>query len=54
MPMKVVKRNGKFRVVEPSGKIAKNAKGTAVDGGGFASRASAVKQVQAININKHK
>lgn len=53
MPVKVVKRGGKFRVVEAAtGKIAKNKAGTAVDGGGFSSKDKAVGQVGAINSSK--
>ncbi len=51
MPVKVVKRGEKFRVVEPSGQIAKNNAGTAVDGGGFGSKEAAARQARAINAN---
>lgn len=52
MPVKVVKRGEKFRVVEAaSGKIAKNSAGTAVDGGGSSSKARASAQARAINAN---
>lgn len=45
------KVGGKYRVVESrTGKIAKNAAGTAADGGGHRSHAAAVSQVQAINL----
>jgi len=50
MPVHVMKAGGKWRVVEPSEKIAKNASGTAADGGGHANRAAAVAQVHAINL----
>lgn len=44
---------GKYRVVEAeTGKIAKNASGTAVDGGGYTTEAEAKRQVRAINANK--
>ena len=50
MPAKVAKKNGKFRVVEPSGRLVRSKKGAKpVDGGGFSSRISAQKQVNAIN-----
>lgn len=52
MPARVAKRGQKFRVVEEDGKIVKNDAGTAVDGGGHASRARALRQVRAINIPK--
>ncbi len=52
MPVKVVKRGGKFRVVESdTGRIAKNKKGTAV-GKGSSSRAKAQAQASAINISQ--
>ncbi len=51
MPVRVKKVGGKFRVVEPSGKVARSAAGTPVDGGGFRSREQAVRQVQAINLS---
>ncbi len=55
MPVSVEKRGDKYRVVEKSGKIAKNAAGTAVDGGGHPSKVKAVAQVRAINSkNKEK
>ena len=49
MPVKVAKRRGKWRVVEPSGRIAKTPKGNARDGGGHKTKQSAVRQVRAIN-----
>jgi hypothetical protein len=49
MPLKVQKRNGKYRLVEPSGKIAKTGKGTARDGGGHRTRKQARQQPRAIN-----
>jgi hypothetical protein len=52
MPVKVLRRNGIFRVVEANtGRIAKNAGGTAVDGGGHSSRRMATGQVRAINAS---
>ena len=52
MPVSVSKRSGKFRIVDPSGKITKNKAGTAVDGGGHIDRQRAQKQAAAINRNK--
>jgi hypothetical protein len=49
MPAKVSKRGGKYRVVEPSGKVVRNRAGTAVDGGGHRSKAKAQAQARAIN-----
>lgn len=49
MPVKVSKRRGKFRVVEPGGKLARNKAGTTVDGGGHKSKTTAQKQCNAIN-----
>lgn len=55
MPVRVEKRDPKFRVVESVGhKIAKNSKKSAVDGGGHSTKDAAIKQSQAININLRK
>lgn len=51
MPARVVKRGSKWRVVEPNGKLVKNKKGTAVDGGGHTSKAKAQRQANAVNSN---
>lgn len=51
MPVKVAKRKGKYRLVEPSGRIAKTPKGRARDGGGHASKEKAQRQQRAINRN---
>ena len=51
MPVSVEKRGEKYRIVEPSGKVAKNRAGTPVDGGGHETRLTAVAQARA--INKH-
>lgn len=52
MPYLVKKIKDKFRVVDKNtGKIAKNASGTAVDGGGHSSEAKARKQQSALNIS---
>ena len=55
MPLTVKKRGDKYRVVEVNtGRIAKNAAGTAIDGGGKKSRAAVLKQAQAVNISQSK
>lgn len=57
MPVTVARRGGRWRVVEktPGGsKIAKNAAGTAADGGGHESREQAERQARAINRSLHK
>ena len=55
MPVKTIKIGPKFRVVESStGRIAKNKKGTAIDGGGHSTKDRAVKQVQAVNISERR
>jgi hypothetical protein len=55
MPLTVRKRGNKYRVVEKeTGHIAKNKAGTAIDGGGKPSKASAMKQAQAVNIAQSK
>jgi hypothetical protein len=51
MPVRAVKRGDKWRVVEPSGRIAKTSTGKARDGGGHSSKAKATSQVRAINSN---
>ncbi len=48
MPVHVEKRGGKFRLIEPSGRIAKTGK-SAKDGGGHASKAAASRQARAVN-----
>jgi len=50
MPVKVVKRAGKYRLVEPSGHIAKTRLGHAMDGGG--SKSKAIRARQAAHINQ--
>ena len=49
MPVKVRKVKGKFRVVEPDGRIAKGSRGHARDGGGHVDRAKALRQAGYIN-----
>lgn len=52
MPVKVIREGKRFRVVEArGGRVAKNAAGTAADGGGHASEAAAQAQARAINAN---
>jgi len=52
MPVKVVKRGAKFRVIEAdSGKLATTDKGTARDGGGHETEAKAERQARAINMH---
>jgi len=53
MPASVSLRNGKWRVVEPSGSLVTR-NGTAVDGGGHTSKEKAVAQAQAINLKVQK
>lgn len=56
MPNKVVKRGGKFRVIDANtGKVTKNSAGTAVDGGdggGHSSASKARSQAAAINTSQ--
>ncbi len=49
MPVKVMKRNGLFRVVESDGRLARSPKGRPVDGGGHDSQSQATAQARAIN-----
>lgn len=49
MPVKVVKRSSKYRLVGPSGKVEKTKKGKPIDGGGHGTRAKALRQARAIN-----
>lgn len=52
MPVKAVKRGGKYRVIEAdTGRIAKHKSGTPVDGGGHKTREKAERQSKAINRN---
>ena len=51
MPLCVGKIDDKYRVIEcKTGDIAKNAGGTALDGGGFKTHDQAQKQASAVNI----
>jgi hypothetical protein len=50
MPAKVVKRDDKYRVVEPSGRLVRR-NGSVVDSGGHDTRQSAEAQARAINAN---
>ena len=50
MPVKVMKRGEKYRVVEAStGKLVKNSAGTPADGGGHPNKVAAESQARAIN-----
>lgn len=52
MPVSVKRHGTKFRVVEgDSDVIAKNASGSAADGGGHATKAAAEAQARAINAS---
>lgn len=54
MPVRVMKMGPRYRVIESNGSIAKNKKGTAIDGGGHTTRDKAISQVQAVNISLRK
>lgn len=55
MPYTVERRNGKFRVVlAHNGDVATNSEGTALDGGGHATREEAERQARAIEWSEHK
>lgn len=54
MPMRVGKRRGMFRLLEPGGKIATNNAGTAIDGGGAKTKGPIDRQLVAINMSKRK
>ena len=55
MPVKPAKRGKKWRVVEASsGNVAKNRADTAIDGGGYATRAKALAQARAVNSRGRK
>lgn len=49
MPAKVVKRKNRYRLIEPSGRLVRNRRGTPVDGGGHGSQAKAKRQARAVN-----
>jgi hypothetical protein len=51
MPLSVKEIQGRFRLVEPSGEIAKNENENPVDGGGYSSKKKALAQLTAINMN---
>lgn len=52
MPVKVVKRGSKYRVVEAAtNKLAMTPKGNPRDGGGHGSRSEASAQARAINMH---
>ena len=59
MPVTVVKRAGRYRVIEPSGRISRarrrnGRRGRARDGGGYRSKAQAQKLARAINRSLHR
>lgn len=54
MPIKVKRIGKKYRLVEDDGAIAKNRRGTPIDGGGHSSSDKAIRQAQAIAISKAK
>jgi len=49
MPVSVAKRKGKYRILEPGGKIAKSKNGNPADGGGHSTKDKADRQAKAIN-----
>lgn len=51
MPAMVRKRDGKYRLVEPNGRLVKR-NGTPVDGGGHTTLKKAMRQLRAINRGK--
>lgn len=52
MPVKVRKRQGKYRLVEPSGRIARrDPKYKPMDGGGHTDRAKALRQAEKVNAD---
>lgn len=53
MPVTCKLMGGKHRIVGPDGKVETNNAGTALDGGGHATRAACMKQAAAINANLH-
>lgn len=54
MPAKVVKKAGKYRVVNANtGKIMKTSKGHARDGGGMTTKAKAQRQANVLNATHH-
>lgn len=55
MPVTVKKIKGKFRVVEAeTGRPARNAAGTSLDGGGHDSEQHAKRQARAVNASLHR
>lgn len=52
MPASTEQRDGKWRVVEPNGRLVRNIAGSPVDGGGFESQAAASRQARAINAQR--
>lgn len=55
MPYRVERRDNKFRLVRAdTGQIATNASGTALDGGGHATRQEAEAQQRAVESHENK
>ena len=54
MPVTVKKVRDKFRLIEPNGNVAKNASGTAIDGGGHKTKTKAQRQAAAVNSKERK
>ena len=52
MPISVKRIGKRYRLVEPDGTIAKNDRGTAIDGGGHSTKDRAEAQSRAIRIRK--
>jgi len=52
MPAKVRKREGRYRVVEPNGRLVRSSQGKPADGGGFNTKRNASAQARAINASK--
>jgi hypothetical protein len=51
MPVSISKRGNKFRLVEPSGKIARQDNRRPIDGGGHQSWEKALAQLRAVNAS---
>ena len=52
LPVYVKKLNGKYRIIEAQGRIAKTPLNHAVDGGGHKTKAKALRQAGHINSSK--
>lgn len=49
MPVKVLKLKGLYRLVEPTGRLARSVRGKAADGGGHVRREKAYAQMGHVN-----